>query len=464
MDYQDELVESDAGFTKQLCAGTLVQHTLAPNSSLLAAAHGTGMLLVGASSPGICSALLYASASDLIAALKGSGDGQEEAPDVLTILHATLALPAPCQAIQWSPDDALAAIACTDGTLLCYTAQALAAGSTEPVAAVQCPPIRTLAWTPADAGAGTLLVLAQDFQLYRASLLSAPIALSPLRANVTALATSDTLVATATLHGSEATLTLSTLADDGAVLSDLVSEPLSSTAAEDAPLLIDALAFVTRDAVVAHVLALNSTDLENAQAANDEDEHVLFELDSPDSPGELARALLFAPRYHALAEPMRRPNSAGSFLPSRSPLAGPFMLAATFPAPFHAAILVGGGRSEDHFVHLFRGAQPADDESGTHWQEVANPVEGLRLNVPNTPGGAEDELFVPNFVIGAAAVVTHAGEHVHQPGNESAPPAQVRDIGHYCLYAELFCARSCGALWRTSGWPGSLLKCFASAT
>jgi hypothetical protein len=410
--YPDELIESEDGFSKQLCAGHLVQHSIAANSSLLAASPYTGLLLVGASAAETNAVLLFV-ASDLINALKETSD-DEAGRDLRSVPHLAIALPAPCLSVHWSPDGTLAAAVCTNGNIVFYATRALTAGSADPLCSALCPLIRQCAWSAQTNG---MYVLCKDLTLHHLAISSTTPILTPLRSNVTSVTTSLSLVAFSTTSGATPSITLATAPLTSATLTDRITYPLDY-ATEDSPPFIDAIAFISPDTLAIHILT----------AGSDEDEHLLLELDSPDAPEGVKRAVACAVRYNALNEPVRKPATPAAFCMERSTTSGPCMLTATFPPPFTTTLLADSIRNEDHIIHLFQGPDISDDASGTHWQEIVNQIEGLKLNLPNTPPNAADpdELFVPNYVVGATAVVTHSGESVRDPSNESGEPAEVQ--------------------------------------
>ena len=416
MDFQQSLEDTEEGFTKQLCTGRLLQDSLAPNCSLLAASQATGMLLVGASDAEQNAVLVFTNASALITTLTNS-EGREGACELRQHASLMLPLPAPCQALHWSHDSALAAVLTVQGDIFIYAAQQLAARSAEYTVHLRCRPVRQVAWSPLP---GRLLVLTANLQLHSADVTTSAPALQLLRQDVCAVACTHHLVAMATVSDAQPAVTIAMLPSPAKV-TELFTEPLPYEL-EDAAALIDSLAFIAPDTLVLNVLSVSvsSPDV----AANEDNEMALLELDDAEHPSCVTYAAQSELRFHALAEQVRKPGSDDAYLQERAPTQGPYMHAAVFAAPFCAAIIASGERGEDHIVHLVRNTSDSDVDS--HWQEVANPLDALKFKVPNTEGASEDELYVPNFVAGATAVVTHAGEVVHHPSSEGPEPAQVR--------------------------------------
>lgn len=89
------------------------------NPSLLACSAASGVVLIGCGT----SVRVVRDSAALCAASQD---------DFLKASGAVLELPAPCARVAWSPDCDLAAVACSDGTLLVFTAADLWAGSAQP--------------------------------------------------------------------------------------------------------------------------------------------------------------------------------------------------------------------------------------------------------------------------------------------------------------------------------------------
>ena len=476
--YSSEVLDTDDGFLKHVCAGELIQDSLSPNSSLLAAALSTGLLLVGASQVDANAVLLFAS-TDLISNLKIRAAGGSGTPAVKDVPHTVIPIPAPCLSLHWSRDETLAAAACVNGCILVYEARALASGRTQPLCSIECPAIRQVTWGPC---ASLLLVVLQDYTLHAIAVPNPVPVLTQLRSKVTSVASSDSLVAYSTVDGEAAAVKIATLSETD--LTDVVQHDVDYA---EPPAFVDSVAFLAPDTVVAHVLsadeagaacgaacppvatwpmALESESnsarshshsrrrwLSHSRRASlvlwcrwgaksasagvltgcmpaggiEDDDHLLLELDSPAAATHITHASVASMRFHNLKEQIRKPASAATFTSERSFASGPAMLVAAFPAPYVAAVVVDTSRSEEHILHFFHGSVTTSDEA-SGWLEVSNPIEGLKLNLPNTPPDPSntDELFVPNYAVGIAPVVTHFGELVRHPSNEAAEPAQVR--------------------------------------
>ena len=409
MDYQDEIQPSDEGFSAQLCTARLVQHSLAPNSSLLACDPNTGMLLVGASGAEDDRVLLFEDASAVLRACK-----DDSAPvELRSLTHTAITLLGPPQQVLWSPDGSLAAVATTKGSLVLYSAQALRRGDTSVVASAQCGSLRQIAFS---GDSSRLLVVTQGRELFSAHLAPGSLALNHARSNVTCVAANGALLAIGTTAETAVHVTVATLSSDGAILERFTAAV--PYAADDAAPLLDAIAFIAPDALAIQVLAAD----EDGGVASDANDVAVLILDSAEAPTSVQHSLLGPPRYHALSEAVPRPESSRPFLPARGLRRGPYLHVAALPAPYSAAVLALAGANGDHFMHLWR------DGDG-EWLEVASDVEGLLAKLPNTPeeeGTESVDGFAANYVIGATAVLTHRGERLYHPRNESAPPAEVR--------------------------------------
>jgi hypothetical protein len=403
MNYEEQLVETENGFSVRLCMAQLVQHSLEPRCSLLASAQRSGLLFVGASQQDRHAALLFHNVSDVINACKASAALLE----LHSLPHTAIPLPAPPLSVLWSPTEELAAIATVDGHIFIHTSAALSQGDSSPFASTQAPSIRQIAITGENPH---LLVVTQTSKLLLAPIGPYPLTLTKSREHVNCVACSPFLTAI----GCSYNITFSQITSSG-TWEDLLTEPIpyaSSTSPH-----LDALAFVAPDALAVHMLALESQT--SSKAGNDEDDLAILELNSPSQPTQVIRGLLGPLRFHALDTPVRRPSSSEFYFADRGPMAGPYMHVAVFPSDaYPAAIVASAIREAEHFMHVFR------NDKG-EWEEIVCSVDGLQAKLPNTQGESADELFVPNFVVGATAVSTHAGERVVHPRDESCPPAEV---------------------------------------
>lgn len=416
MEYEDEIQLSEEGFSAPLGTARLVQHSLAPNSSLLACDPTTGMLLVGASGAEAEEALLFQDASAVLRACK-EDDGP---PELRGLPHTTIPLLAPPQQVLWSPDGTLAAVATTTGVIVVYSAQALRRGDVAVVASAQRDPIRQIAFS---GDSSRLYVVTQARELFSALLAPGQLALQPERSDVTCVAASGGLVAIGCTKGPAASVTVATLAGGG-TLADCFTTPIPFSTDAAMPLL-DAMAFIAEDALAIQILSVD----EDGGAASDANDVAVLVLDSPLEPTRFQRSLLGPQRFHSLGEPVARPERPRPYLPARDLRRGPYMHVAACAPPYCAAVLALAGAAGDHFVHLWR-------DAGGEWLEVASDVEGLLAKLPNTPeeeGAESPQGFAANYIIGAAAVLTHRGERLHHPRNESAPAAEVRPLLHECI-------------------------------
>jgi hypothetical protein len=406
MDYEGQLIESENGFSARLCMAQVEQRSLEPHCSLLATSQHSGMLLVGVSAPEGNTALIFPSASDVISACKTSSSLLE----LRSLPHTDIPLPAPPLSLLWSPDETLAAIATVAGHVFVHSSMALSKGDVTPLSYVQAPSIRQIAI----AGQGPhLLIVTQTFDLLAARIGTPPLSLSKSRENVKCIACSSSLTAIGMSSGVAASITFSKMLRTG-VWTDLCTEEIPYGAQDSLPHL-DALGFVAPDALAVHMLAVDSS----GDAANEEDDIAVLELDSDSEPTHVKRGLVGTLRYHALDTQVRRNNSTDALIAARGAEAGPYMHVAAFPSDiFPAAIVASAIRNAEHFVHLFR-------NNDREWEEIVCGTDGLQAKLPNTPGEANDSLFVANFVIGVALVTTRFGEDVMHPTNESGPPAQV---------------------------------------
>lgn len=409
-----ECTEPSSGFIQKLCQFSVPQDTIPANSSLIAASSLTGAVLVGSSYEQQHNVLVIPKFSDLVPA---SSHQALPAPTSLQDCACSkIVLQSPCFWVSWSPDGALAAVAVVSGEVLVFSASDIVVHRTmQPIFHFRHASIRQISWSSCSS---SLYIIDSSHKLSVRSLGAGGASDAVhLQSGATAIATEGDLVVYG--HGVSQKPELCICKHDGqmrTIFTHTVSVP------EDLHCIVDSIAFIGPSALVLELLAVDEFDPQGSTASpSDEVFFSVIVLDDASQPTAVTHDMLAPERFHDKFQPIPSQCTGGPYKGSRTPLAGPFMTAAAFPASFPAAVACCALLHELHFLHLF--FTPVEgDESQLEWQVVLNAIDALQLNLP---AADQSGTQVANYVIGTAPFSSKAGVTVHH-ALDGIPPAEVR--------------------------------------